>query len=88
MSKTICIRVQTLTPDENFSRFKNFGEDVWRYCSDTENAVVTLEEVDLSEDQLRLSGVLVRNARRVQKDLLNIADRHYFSGEVVSIVIE
>jgi hypothetical protein len=88
MCKSILIRVLTLTPDENFSRFKNFGEDVWRYCRNSADAVVTLEEIDRSEDQLTLSSIPARKARRVQKDLLAIAERHYFSGEIVSVEIE
>ena len=84
MTLTVKIRSTGLDRFDSVHRWRNFGEEVCRWCRAEGLAEASLEEIDRSIDCLYLRNIKKRMARRVVTHVQEIASEHYFSGEQIS----
>lgn len=80
MGKVLTVRVRN--PDEQSidvtHRFRNFGEDVWRYCRQSGLATADLVAIDASRDSLEICDIKSRKLRTVEVELRRLLATHFF----------
>jgi hypothetical protein len=80
LGKVLTIRVRN--PDEQSNdvthRFRNFGEDVWRYCRQSGLATADLGAIDSSWDSLEICNIKSRKLRTVEAEVKRLLAAHFF----------
>jgi hypothetical protein len=71
---------------EKIYRFRNFGEDVYKFCRDTGEASILLQQVDSSIDTLLIRDVKTRRVRRVKAAINEMLQRHFFDDCQVTVI--
>jgi len=80
MPSTIRVQLLEEVSDDSVSRFRNFGEDVYRGLRGL--ATVSLEEIDSSTDQFHVRNVRTRDLGKVTLLLRRIIRRNKFEGTI------
>lgn len=80
MNKTLTVRIKNNGFDRLIfvHRFRNFGEEVWRWSKGSGLAEVNLHEIDTAEDWFMMRGIKSRSMRRVIREVEHILISHRF----------